>query len=116
MKDSKGHGSNGRGAGLQGADYHQHKIAVDTVRNPLKGQFLGGPSADEAKATLRGKFGYSDADIAKLSSTELARGGAPGKGAVSVHPAHSDEYHEYNRDLALRARNGQVGSGMKFRG
>ena len=28
----------------------------------------------------------------------------------------SPEEHEYNRDLSLRARNGQVGSGMKFRG
>lgn len=28
----------------------------------------------------------------------------------------SDGYHEYNRDLKLRSRNGQVGSGMKFRG
>lgn len=26
------------------------------------------------------------------------------------------EYDEYSRDLSLRSRNGQVGSGMKFRG
>lgn len=99
-KDARGHGSNARGAGLQGADYHQHKIAVDTVRNPLKGKFLGGPSADEAEATLRGKFGYSDADIAKLSGAELGRGGAPGKsGPAPVHPAQIDKWdRDYTTD------------------
>jgi hypothetical protein len=27
----------------------------------------------------------------------------------------TDDYDDYNRDLALRARNGQVGSGMRLR-
>lgn len=48
------------------ADYHQHKIAVDTVKNPMKGKFLGGPSADEAEETLKTKFGYTQKDIDKL--------------------------------------------------
>ena len=67
MKDAKGHGSNSRGGSMSVPDKHQHRIAVDTVKNPMKGMFLGGPNAAEAEATLRGKFGYNDADIAKLT-------------------------------------------------
>jgi len=48
------------------ADRHQHKILVDTVKNPLKGKFLGGPSAEEAEETLREKFKYTDAEIQRL--------------------------------------------------
>ena len=39
---------------------HQLKIAIDTVKNPLKGKFLGGPSAKEAEKTLRTKYKYTD--------------------------------------------------------
>lgn len=46
-------------------DYHQHKIAVDTVRNPIK-SFMGGPSAKEAEETLIKKFGYSKKEVDKL--------------------------------------------------
>lgn len=82
MKDAKGHGSEKRG----GADYHQHKIAVDTVRNPMKGLFLGGPSAAEAESMLRSKFGYGDADIAKLTGggTHTAAGINPRGDVVPV--------------------------------
>ena len=47
-------------------DAHQKKIAIDTVKNPMKGKFLGGPSAEEAEEILRKKFGYTDAQIKKL--------------------------------------------------
>lgn len=47
-------------------DKHQLKILKDTVKNPMKGKFLGGPSAEEAEEILRTKFGYSDAQIKKL--------------------------------------------------
>ena len=51
---------------------HQLKIAIDTVKNPLKGEFLGGPSAKEAEKTLRTKYKYTDKMIAKLKEeTEL---------------------------------------------
>ena len=46
-------------------DYHQHKIAVDTVRNPMK-SFMGGPSWKEAEETLIKKFGYSKKEVDKL--------------------------------------------------
>jgi hypothetical protein len=47
-------------------DKHQLKILKDTVRNPLKGVFLGGPSAAEAETVLREKFGFTDKQIASL--------------------------------------------------
>ena len=50
-------------------DAHQLKICRDTIKNPLKGKFLGGPSAKEAEKILRTKFGYTDAQIAKLKES-----------------------------------------------
>lgn len=47
-------------------EYHQYKIAIDTVKNPLKGKFLGGPNESEAIAILKNKFGYTDKDIKNL--------------------------------------------------
>ena len=49
-------------------DKHQLKILKDTVKNPMKGKFLGGPSAEEAEKILRQKFGYTDSQIKKLKS------------------------------------------------
>jgi len=49
-------------------DYHQHKIAVDTVRNPMK-SFMGGPSSKEAEETLIKKFGYSKKEVDKLKES-----------------------------------------------
>jgi nuclear transport factor 2 (NTF2) superfamily protein len=46
--------------------WHHHRIAVDTVKNPMKGQFLGGPTAEEAEKTLRDQYKYTDKEIAKL--------------------------------------------------
>jgi hypothetical protein len=45
---------------------NQLKVLIDTVKNPAKGKFLGGPSAEEAEETLRSKFDYTDAEIDKL--------------------------------------------------
>jgi hypothetical protein len=47
-------------------DKHQLRILIDTVKNPMKGKFLGGPSAEEAEETLKSKFKWTDADIHKL--------------------------------------------------
>ena len=57
---------------------NQLKVLLDTVRNPAKGMFLGGPSAEEAEEILREKYKYTDAEIAKLSKTAAARPLAPG--------------------------------------
>jgi hypothetical protein len=51
---------------LTPADRHQLAILKDTLRNPLKGKFLGGPSAEEAEEILRDKFYFTDAQIQKL--------------------------------------------------
>ena len=42
---------------------HQERICKDTIKNPLKGIFLGGPTAEEI---LRKDFGYTDKQIQKL--------------------------------------------------
>jgi len=53
-------------------DKHQLKILKDTVKNPAKGKFMGGPSAEEAEKILRSKFKFTDAQIKKLKeSTDL---------------------------------------------
>lgn len=92
-KDAKGHGSETRGS-MSVPDRHQHSIARDTVKNPLKGVFLGGPSAAQAEDTLRSKFGYNDAAIAKLKGGQsaadvLAAPGHPKSVPVRTHPAMS---------------------------
>lgn len=89
-KDAKGHGSNSRG-NLSVPDQHQHRILRDTVKNPLKGVFLGGPSAEESENTLRSKFGYSDAEINKLKGvTNMSAAGALSSGPKSAPaPVHS---------------------------
>ena len=47
-------------------DQHQLKILKDTVKNPLKGKFLGGPTAEEAEKILRDKFHFTERQIKKL--------------------------------------------------
>lgn len=49
-------------------DRHQKGICIDTVRNPLKGLLLGGPTAEEAERILRQKFGFDDHMIQGLKS------------------------------------------------
>src|SRR5665811_1375456 len=94
-KDAKGHGSEARSG-------HEHTIAVDTVKNPMKGVFLGGPTAGQAESKLRSRFGYSDNEISNLKGSSggqpvasdahaaatLASG--PKSAPVSTHPAMSD--------------------------
>lgn len=54
------------------ADYNQHHIAVDTVKNPNKSMF-GGPSAEESEEILRNKFGYTDQEINRLKGVNESR-------------------------------------------
>jgi len=46
-------------------DEHQYRIAVDTVKNPLK-SLLGGIDSDEAEKILREKFNVSQYEIDKM--------------------------------------------------
>ncbi len=51
-------------------EWHECRIACDTVRNPAKA-LLGGPSADEAERKLLNKFGYTQAEVDALKEEEL---------------------------------------------
>jgi len=53
------------------AEKHQLKVLTDTVKNPMKGKFLGGPSAEEAEKTLREKFHFTDKQIASLKKANF---------------------------------------------
>jgi hypothetical protein len=50
------------------AEEHRLRIAIDTVKNPLKGAFLGGPSLQESIEYLLSK-GYSWTQLQKLNQT-----------------------------------------------
>jgi len=67
------------------AEKHQIKVLMDTVRNPMKGKFLGGPSAEEAEKTLREKFNFTDKQIASLKT---AASGRVASGEVNVPGKH----------------------------
>lgn len=83
----------------------------------------------------RARGGKSDAPADQLHSGTSKSNPAPVHDSMGVGPndpragsrdydpfgrprsaGSKEEYDSYNRDLALRSRNGQVGSGMRFRG
>ncbi len=51
---------------LSPPDQRQKRICIDTLGNPLRGKFLGGPTEEQAEQTLRQKFGFTDFQIARL--------------------------------------------------
>lgn len=115
-KDAKGHGSDGRGS-MSVADRHQHNIARDTVKNPLKGTFLGGPNAAEAEAMLRGKFGYSDSAISTLKGDggPALDTGHPKSAGVPVHGGAMgrSEYASQPRSQWSGAERSEVNAGQR---
>jgi len=76
------------------SDKNQLKILIDTVKNPSKGNFLGGVDYDEAVQILKKKFKYSDADIKKIvnESAEMGYGAKVGvnkdKALLMPSPGH----------------------------
>jgi hypothetical protein len=48
-----------RKSSLSVPEQHQLKIAYETVKNPMKGRFLGGPTEEEAKAIIEKLGGRS---------------------------------------------------------
>src|ERR1035437_7191211 len=82
------------------ADAEAHAKYMAGGAAPVGG---GQPVASNAHAAATLASGPKSAPVATHS-------------AMSPVDRNSAEYHSYNRDLALRSRNGQVGSGMKFRG
>jgi hypothetical protein len=129
MKDAKGHGSNGRGnyfgppPGPQTKTY-QARQAMKAAKNPDSWENRYGTQADRDYAMAHAindgvdagfKSARALAGIDGAAARALASG--PKSAPAPVHDSmRSSEEDEYNRDLRLRIRNGQVGSGMKFRG
>lgn len=96
MKDARGHGSNPHGAALQSL-------------NRLDRNMFG--------ATAGSRVLKSEAQDNKAA--QALAGNHPKSMPAPVHDAHGGAYayerDEYNRDLSLRLRDGQVGSGMRHR-
>lgn len=78
-----------KGAAKDVPDQHQLKILKDTVTNPLKGKFLGGPTAEEAEKILKEKFDFTDKQIAKLKSAAASNGGYDEMNVGKVKPGGS---------------------------
>ena len=79
-------------------EWHQHKIAVDTVKNPMKSLLNTKPySVDDAKKMLKDNYGYSDKDLKDLEvDTTAAVSGkikCPNCG-ISVPDVPEDATHE----------------------
>lgn len=51
---------------LSTSDKNQLRVLIDTIKNPSKGMFLGGPTEAEAIRILKTKFKYTDTQIAAL--------------------------------------------------
>lgn len=101
MKDALGHGSDAKG----GAPKTEKEKNAEFSQQ-LRGWFAGDKQAAQALAS---KYGN------KSVSVEIHRAQTPEMKPKTV-PMIPGTQSEYNRDLALRIKNGQVGSGMKFRG
>jgi hypothetical protein len=131
-KDSKGHGSNGRGgADARLAQREQAMFSAGKpglmVRPDKAAEYAANKAASKAETGELGSMHSSNQDAA--AARTLAEPGHPKSAPVPVHGGatgrsdlgsmHSSnetsEGRAYNRDLALRVRNGQVGSGMKLR-
>jgi hypothetical protein len=140
-KDAKGHGSEKRGA--SGSTHNA--VQLDGRAMPSKSEQLARQNAFAAAVARSDADKAAASKLAEggapgKNTPVPVHPGAAGRaarvareaGAVQVHDytgragsinapgaagrQFSEEGNEYNRDLALRLRNGQVGSGMKFRG
>lgn len=146
MKDALGHGSNTRGGGRKPIPNHPYHAKTDAELRYIQRDATEAGRNAQGMGDERGVNKYADQvnDAATVLGYR-ARGGksdAPGDQLASgpksapapVHDSMSGssrdtdafgrprsedskrEYDEYSRDLSLRSRNGQVGSGMKYRG
>jgi hypothetical protein len=88
-------------------DKHQLKILKDTVKNPMKGKFLGGPSAEEAEETLREKFHFTDKQIQDLKKT-AALDPAPSVGDETAVVVALDELMTAARAAKMAAEGGNT--------
>ena len=81
------------------AEKHQLRVLLDTVKNPLKGM-LGGPDAEEAEATLKSKFNYSDAEIKRLKQAGDSAAAAEAKRSRFEEGKPADPTEEMSPDDA----------------
>lgn len=119
MKDAKGHGSNARA--VNGGTYEGKPVFHGVMSNGQKvtnqaGNKIAYASAEAALAGAR----FSEGNRTSMPSRPGTQSEFPDKVRQFHASAHAaglaESADNYNRDLALRMKNGQVGSGMKFRG
>jgi hypothetical protein len=131
MKDALGHGSNaGHATGVQQTPKLQRRHFEEIAAQLKNAPDAGSPAhtqrvndmADKLATTNPGfrRDFFVAATGGNISSTGKAyrnKGAGANEGAVKRKAAKftSSEADDYNRDLTLRLRNNQVGSGMKFR-
>lgn len=111
------------GAYQSKADYHTNDIsdAHDTAKSALQRyadqDARSRPVGDKAAASALGTSGAAPVhdSMAGVGPND-PRVGSRDYDAFGRPRTDKSGYDEYSRDLALRGRNGQIGSGMKFRG
>lgn len=117
-KDTKGHGSEKRGAAVQNyADVMKRNPGYGNLR--AKGEALAAVHPDDKSAALALANAHPKSDpvpVHDAMSKQYFPNMSPADKQASRDRNSADTRDEYNRDLSLRSRNGQVGSGMKFRG
>lgn len=119
MKDAKGHGSNTHGGG---------SAVVVRTGNSARGIMPSRPYR-QGQPPVTSNAEAAQALMSGLKSTQAPvhdsmvgvgpndpRAGSRDYDAFGRPRADKSSYDEYSRDLSLRSRNGQVGSGMRFRG
>lgn len=139
MKDALGHGSDPRGGKRPLGDHPYHRKSNEELR------YIAKDASEAAKATrgmssynpnsgkredTEGKYLDQVNDAATVLGWRNRTGAGPdagvksdaaaaaalaGGGAKSA-PVATHDAHEYNRDLTLRVRDGQVGSGFRAPG
>lgn len=112
-KDRFGHGSNGRGVSAVQARNDRMFAMFDRARAQGHTGLYSGP--DKAAADTLAQGGAKSATPEIHGGMKLSDMNDEQKRAVAARDL-KHETDDYNRDLSLRMRNGQVGSGMKFRG
>ena len=120
MKDAKGHGSSGKG-GASGKGWFTADVAKGFAKRiGANGDQPVSSNAEAAQALMSGL------KSTMVPTHDAMTGVGPNDPRVGSRdydafgrPRSADsksEYDEGSRDMALRSRNGQIGSGVKFRG
>jgi len=90
-------------------DKHQKKIAIDTVKNPMKGVIAGGMSEKEAIRILKNKFGYSDSQIQKLQKEDVDLDEARGRGSHGAKNKREAQWYAAFKSAVTSSDKSQAG-------